>query len=1145
MADRNTSIRASQLRNGTVTDKDIQDDSLTGVKFVDVTISGGKIADGAISESKLDMANSPVDGYYLKYTTASGMDWSAGGGGVSDHGSLTGLADDDHTQYFLVDGTKALTGNVTLPSTTTSTTGVIYKGADRFIHDFHHPIGGGAVPIGLNTFAGVNAGNFTMGSTATSTAHGSNNTGVGHSVLIANTTGYQNAAFGLQALVTNTTGYKNSAVGVNALNANTSGYHNSAVGWNVLLNVTEGHDNTAIGYNTGLGITTGDYNTIIGANVTGLASDLSNTVIIADGQGNQRMYIDSSGNILPAASGTQDIGSVSLPWKDLYLTGDSLYMDGIKVLSISDGSLKVASGDLEVDEIRAIDSSGLSLKDDAGNLAIFIDDGGKVGIGGVTNPSSSLDLKTALGVWNAAETRGTVQSPKAEYSDWWYYNGSGWTIPLAMSDLKANMSVDFMDGWVGIANTKTNSLEATGIGVGVSGPTEKLEVGTDTDVSAIIGRAHIGYDGTGADQAMFSHVDTATANNYSIKSTNLGATMINVASGQSIYFRVNNSTVATLSASELLMSGTVRLATDEVRARGVVGLHLKDDSGISGIFIEDGGNVGMGTTTPSGKLHVSGSHIFTNMGYGFMSYDTEGNLAGMYVNTDDSLRLITNATPRLTISEAGNIDITGTLQLPNGTSINEFSTDTTLSGDSDNAVPTEKAVKTYVDSATGNSSGCRVYRSTTQSITQNTWTKVEFDTEVYDNQSEFDNATNYRFTAKAAGVYNVTSVVTLDNLPDTYTALIAIYLNGTIAFYGTSYGVGAITDAKSVVTLPLKLAVGDYVEIHIFQNSTGALNIIAGGAFSYLAVQRITAASEHGSAHENSSYAKVSDVKSSGNAGGFTAGAWQTRVLNTEDSDPDGICSLASNQITLAAGTYECVISAPGYKVDQHTIRLRNVTDSSDVLLGTANFCDDGDNTQTRALLSGRFTIAASKALEVQHRCQTTCATYGLGVGHGFGDCVFCVAEFWKISEDGSGSGSGFSSRVSASLSANQTGVVHATWTKVELNTEQFDGLGEFNTSTHLFTPNTNGYYQINACIGHEGMGDADTVQTAIYVNSARVAHASIDTGGTSSPGIPISKLVYLTTSDTVSLWGRHTLGSNGAFDAGVSETYLTIHRVS
>jgi len=51
----------------------------------------------------------------LDITTSAAV-WSsitaaAAGGGVTDHGALTGLSDDDHTQYLLTDGTRTLTGN--------------------------------------------------------------------------------------------------------------------------------------------------------------------------------------------------------------------------------------------------------------------------------------------------------------------------------------------------------------------------------------------------------------------------------------------------------------------------------------------------------------------------------------------------------------------------------------------------------------------------------------------------------------------------------------------------------------------------------------------------------------------------------------------------------------------------------------------------------------------------------------------------------------------------------------------------------------------------------------------------------------------------------------------------------------------------
>ena len=68
----------------------------------------------------------------------------------------------------------------------------------------------------------------------------------------------------------------------------------------------------------------------------------------------------------------------------------------------------------------------------------------------------------------------------------------------------------------------------------------------------------------------------------------------------------------------------------------------------------------------------------------------------------------TSATDGFTVSNRDNDDThsfqvrdDGLVFLLNGTGINEFSTDGTLLGDSDDVVPTEKAVKTYVDAQSG------------------------------------------------------------------------------------------------------------------------------------------------------------------------------------------------------------------------------------------------------------------------------------------------------------------------------------------------------------------------------------------------------------------------------------------------------------
>lgn len=46
---------------------------------------------------------------------------TTGGAGVTDHGDLTGLSDDDHTQYLLVDGTRAVTGDFRVDKSTDAT----------------------------------------------------------------------------------------------------------------------------------------------------------------------------------------------------------------------------------------------------------------------------------------------------------------------------------------------------------------------------------------------------------------------------------------------------------------------------------------------------------------------------------------------------------------------------------------------------------------------------------------------------------------------------------------------------------------------------------------------------------------------------------------------------------------------------------------------------------------------------------------------------------------------------------------------------------------------------------------------------------------------------------------------------------------
>ena len=145
-------------------------------------------------------------------------------------------------------------------------------------------------------------------------------------------------------------------------------------------------------------------------------------------------------------------------------------------------------------------------------------------------------------------------------------------------------------------------------------------------------------------------------------------------------------------------------------------------------------------------------------------------------------------------------------------------------------------------------------------------------------------------------------------------------------------------------------------------------------------------------------YVKVSDVKENDHGGTFVEGAWRTRTLNTEDNDAGGLCSLSSNQITLAAGTYRCMISCPAYKVKTHCARLYDVVGDTTLLLGTVESAGgEGESIQTRSFICGQFTVLADRPLEIQHYCNDGVASYGFGLKLFISSNVYTVAEFWKL----------------------------------------------------------------------------------------------------------------------------------------------------
>jgi hypothetical protein len=129
-------------------------------------------------------------------------------------------------------------------------------------------------------------------------------------------------------------------------------------------------------------------------------------------------------------------------------------------------------------------------------------------------------------------------------------------------------------------------------------------------------------------------------------------------------------------------------------------------------------------------------------------------------------------------------------------------------------------------------------------------------------------------------------------------------------------------------------------------------------------------------------YAIFFDQKAVNTDGGtFTSGAFRTRDLQTTQVNTITGCSLASNQVTLPAGTYYVYARLPCFSVNRNEGRLRNITDSTTAILGTVNYSEYPVNNAVEIV--GVFTIAGTKTFELQHYSNTTQAGSGFGIGDG------------------------------------------------------------------------------------------------------------------------------------------------------------------
>lgn len=465
-----------------------------------------------------------------------------------------------------------------LNTTGSSNTAVGYDALSKNTTGGNNTALGSETMLNITTGSGnTGLGKYALLNTTTST----NNTAVGLSSMFSNSTGANNNALGFQALSGNTTGNNNVAMGNNALVTNTTGSNNTAVGFGADVLSVALSNATAIGYNAKVnannslilgGTGTDAVNVGIGTTVPAEELEVVGNIRTSSlaGTGTRVVQADANGTLTQMAAGTASQVLLGTGvWGTMPTTGWGI-----------NGNTGTNSG---TDFLGTTDAVDFVFKTNNSERARFTS-AGFMGIG-TTAPQANLDI-TGLGTGtNSLLLRSGNNSTGFNSSQITFgYNGTiGYKHSIKsrhMSGADTGNAIDFTV-WdygtdapttIGTKTVMTIDGEGTGrVGIGTTTPATTLEV---------VGVARL----------------TSAAANADLE--------FNTAARSTIYPNGSN-TPANLNL--------------QLRSKGSGILELNSDNSGNVQMVTGGGNVGVGTATPTqAKMVINGTQNST-LSYGYLN----------------------------------------------------------------------------------------------------------------------------------------------------------------------------------------------------------------------------------------------------------------------------------------------------------------------------------------------------------------------------------------------------------------------------------------------------------------------------------------------------------------------------------------------
>jgi hypothetical protein len=434
---------------------------------------------------------------------------------------------------------------------------------------------------------------------------GSWNTAIGKEALKTNTTGNINIAVGNFALQNNTTGSENVAIGQNNLGANTTGNTNTAIGHYALNSNTTGQANTATGLGALRAVTTGQYNIAVGydagaRNVTGNSNVFLGYQAGFFETGSNKLYISNSSALTPLIKG--DFSTKTLTVNDYLAT---------KYFKMTNGA-----------------TNGYVLQSDASGNGIWVNPttlttsatnnwttsgtdqynalSGNVGIG-TTSPTEKLEIlgktKTTDFQMTTGATNDYILKSDASGNGSWVNSNS----LLGISSLTTN----YLPKWNGTAFVNSD-LYHNGNRTSIGTTTTQFGSGLNYSKLTLASSGSVSSD---LNIVLAENTNFAPYINWGKARGTLTA-MTSVQSGDQLLFLNANgydgSTFKSSASIKVEVDGTP--ATNSIPSRtSFFTTQVGSTSSSERMRIDNSGNVGIGTTSPSEKLEVSGKIKTTNL----------------------------------------------------------------------------------------------------------------------------------------------------------------------------------------------------------------------------------------------------------------------------------------------------------------------------------------------------------------------------------------------------------------------------------------------------------------------------------------------------------------------------------------------------